>query len=301
VTGTLLTARAKVESKNEDAGLMRRRRGVSKKLKTAAFHTAASSLALLWAVPVAVVLMTAFRSVDELAQNGLASVPESFTLESFAEAWEKGGLLQGLLNSFAVTIPTVAISMALASLAAFGLSRYRIKYWKLILLVMLAGNLMPVQLTLVPVSRIMQTLGLYDQLAALVVVQVAFGIGFYTFVLYGFMRSIPFEIQDAAAIDGASPLRLFWQIILPLSRPSIAALSALSFTWVFNDLLWSLSLLISRSNLPITASILTLRGEFFTSWSVISAATVIAAIPCVVVFFIFQKSFIGGLTMGAVK
>ncbi len=131
--------------------------------------------------------------------------------------------------------------------------------------------------------------------------QTAFGLGFYTFVLYGFMRSIPGELQDAASIDGAGTIRIFFQVILPLTRPALAALGALSFTWIFNDLLWSITLLQTTSKMPTTAAVLSLQGQYVSSWSVIAAATVIAAIPSTLVFLIFQRSFIGGLALGSVK
>ncbi len=131
--------------------------------------------------------------------------------------------------------------------------------------------------------------------------QTAFGIGFYTFVLYGFMRTVPNELQEAATLDGAGPLRIFLQVILPLTRPALAALGALSFTWIFNDLLWSITLLQTSSKLPITAAVLSLQGQYVSSWSVIAAATVIAAIPSTIVFLVFQRSFVGGLALGAVK
>jgi multiple sugar transport system permease protein len=154
---------------------------------------------------------------------------------------------------------------------------------------------------LVPVARLTQQLNVYDTLGALIAVQVAFGIGFYTFVLYGFMRTIPGELQEAATLDGASTVRIFLQVILPLTRPALAALGALSFTWVFNDLLWSITLLQTSEKLPITAAVLSLQGQYVSSWSVIAAATVVAAVPSTIVFLLFQRSFIGGLALGSVK
>lgn len=279
--------------------LSKRRRGG--RLATVSFHTVAITLSVLWFFPILVVFSTSIRQGEDVARNGIASLPQSFSLANYAEAWESGGLLQALINSFVITAPAVVLTMALASSAAFSLSRFRIPFRRTILLVMLAGNLLPIQLALVPVSRISQSLGFYDQLVAVIAVQVAFGVGFFAFVMHGFMRSIPREIQDAAEVDGAGPFRLFWQIILPLCRPALAALSALSFTWIFNDLLWSVTLLQTQSKLPITAAVLSLNGQFVTSWAVVAAATVMAALPCIVVFLIFQKHFVSGLTLGSVK
>jgi multiple sugar transport system permease protein len=200
-----------------------------------------------------------------------------------------------------VTIPTVLLALVLSSAAAFALSRYRIPFRRTIILVMLAGNLLPPQILLVPVAKLAELLGIYDTLTALIVVQVGFGLGFYTFVLQGFMRSIPDEIQQAALIDGAGVAQIFWRIILPMTRPALAALGALAFTWTFNDLLWSITVLRTGTVMPVTPALLGLQGQYVSNWNVIAAGSVIAAVPTVAVFLRFQKHFISGLAIGAIK
>ncbi|PVU83866.1 carbohydrate ABC transporter permease [Cellulomonas sp. WB94] len=284
-----------------DHAASHRRHSRRRTLATAGFHTGATLVSLLWFAPILLVLVTSFRTFDDVAGNGIASVPRTFTFATYAQAWSQGGMFRALMNSLVVTVPTVVLSLALAAIAAFGLSRYRIPFRRTALLLMLAGNLLPVQMLLIPVTRVTQQLGVYDTLLALVVVQTAFGLGFYVFVLYGFMRTVPRELQEAATLDGAGPVRIFLRVILPLTRPALAALGALAFTWVFNDLLWSITLLQTSAKLPITAAVLSLQGQYVSSWSVIAAATIIAAIPPTIVFLLFQRSFIGGLALGAVK
>jgi multiple sugar transport system permease protein len=283
------------------ASALPQRRSRRKTAATVGFHSAGILISLAWFAPIIVVLVTSFRTFDDVSANGIASFPHTFTFSTYLQAWNQGGMFQALVNSMIVTVPTVLLSLLLAAAAAFGLSRFRIPLRRTILLVMLAGNLLPVQMLLIPVSRITQQLDVYDTLGALIAVQVAFGLGFYTFVLYGFMRTIPHELQEAATLDGAGAIRIFFQVILPLTRPALAALGALSFTWVFNDLLWSITLLQTSEKLPITAAVLSLQGEYVSSWSVIAAATVVAAIPSTIVFLVFQRSFIGGLALGSVK
>ncbi|SEG82296.1 carbohydrate ABC transporter membrane protein 2, CUT1 family [Actinacidiphila yanglinensis] len=268
---------------------------------TVAFHGSASLLSVLWLVPIAVVLITATRSFDDIAAHGLGSMPHTFTLGGFRSAWTDGGQQQALINSLLVTIPTVLLSLLLASMAAFALSRYAVPFRRALLLLMLSGNLLPPQILLIPVSKLSEKLGVYDSLYALIGVQVGFGVGFYVFVLHGFMRSIPAEIQQAAVIDGAGPWQIYTRIILPLARPALAALTALSFTWIFNDLLWSITVLRSDSKMPITASLLGLQGQYVSQWNVIAAGSVIAAAPTVIVFLRFQRHFVAGLNLGAVK
>jgi multiple sugar transport system permease protein len=272
-----------------------------RKARTFGFHTVAGGISLLWLLPIALVLVTSIRTFDDIAQYGIGGWPHSFSLAGFAQAWTAGGEEQAMINSFIVTIPTVIITLTLASMAAFALSRYQIPFRRTILLLMLGGNLLPPQILLVPVSKLSELFGIYDTLTALIVVQTGFGLGFYTFVLQGFMRAIPGEIQQAAVIDGASPRQIFLRIILPLTRPALAALSALAFTWVFNDLLWSITVIRTDTNMPVTPALIGLQGQYVSSWNVIAAGSVIAALPTVLVFLRFQRHFVAGLALGAVK
>ncbi|MFJ5266054.1 carbohydrate ABC transporter permease [Streptomyces sp. NPDC088387] len=275
---------------------LRRRRAA-----TAGFHLGAGALSLLWLLPILLVLVTSLRSFEDIAANGLGSWPHSFTFDSFRQAWVDGGQQRALINSLIVTIPTVLITLGLASMAAFALSRYDLPFRRSLLLLMLGGNLLPPQILLIPVSKLSELMGIYDTLPALVGVQIGFGVGFYVFVLHGFMRAIPIEIQQAATVDGAGPWQLYWRIILPLTRPALAALSALSFTWIFNDLLWAITVLRSDTKMPITAALIGLQGQYVSMWNVIAAGSVIAAAPTVAVFLRFQRHFVAGLNLGAVK
>ncbi|MFF2852234.1 carbohydrate ABC transporter permease [Streptomyces sp. NPDC058001] len=279
-----------------NATALRRRRAA-----TAGFHLGAGTLAVLWLLPIALVLVTSLRSFDDIAAHGLGSLPHSFTLDNFRQAWVDGGQQRALINSLIVTVPCVIATLALAAMAAFALSRYALPLRRALLLLMLGGNLLPPQILLIPVSKLSELMGIHDTLPALIGVQIGFGVGFYVFVLHGFMRSIPDEIQQAAVIDGASPWQIFWRIILPLTRPALAALSALSFTWIFNDLLWAITVLRSDEKMPITAALIGLQGQYVSMWNVIAAGSVIAAAPTVAVFLRFQRHFVAGLNLGAVK
>ncbi|SEQ72526.1 carbohydrate ABC transporter permease [Microlunatus flavus] len=265
------------------------------------FHAVMGPVAFLWVLPLLFVIVVALRSFDDIATNGLGSLPSSFTLEAFGTAWTGGSIGGALRNSLVVTAATVVLVLFLASLSAFALSRYKIPFGRAILLAMLAGNLLPPQILLIPVSKICEMLGIYDRLFALVAVQVGFGLGFFTFVLYGFMRSLPAEVFEAAKIDGAGELRTYAVMVLPLCRPALAALAALESTWVFNDLLWALTVLRTDTKFPITAALLNLQGGYTTSWNVVAAGSLIAAVPTTIVFFAFQRHFVSGLLVGASK
>ncbi|SEB62985.1 carbohydrate ABC transporter membrane protein 2, CUT1 family [Paramicrobacterium humi] len=265
------------------------------------FHAIMAPVSLLWIAPMVFVVFVAFRSFEDITSNGLGSLPQSFTFEGFVTVFTDGLAGGAVWNSVIVTAFTVLFSLLFASWAAFALSKFAIPFNRGVLLLMLAGNLLPPQILLIPVARICESLGIADTLFALIVVQVAFGLGFYTFVLYGFMRSLPGEIFEAARVDGSGELRTYLQIVLPLCRPSLAALGALATTWVWNDLLWALTVLRSESKFPITAELLNIQGGFVSQWNVVASGAIIAAIPTAIVFFIFQKQFVSGLTIGSNK
>ena len=265
------------------------------------FHAVMAPLTVIWVAPMVFVLILAFRSFDDIAQNGTAAWPKSFTLTGFRTALGTGEMGRALWISVQVTVPAVLLSLLLASWAAYALSRHPIPGGRAVLLLMLAGNLLPPQILLIPVSRVMDSLGIYDTLFALVVIHVGFGLGFYTFVLHGFMRSIPAELTEAARIDGAGPIAIYARIIMPLCRPALAALGALATTWIFNDLIWSITVLRTEAKLPVTAALLNLQGGYTSNWSVVAAASVVAAIPTAIVFFAFQRHFVSGLLMGSNK
>jgi multiple sugar transport system permease protein len=265
------------------------------------FHVIMTPLTLLWIAPMVFVILISVRSFDDISRRGLAALPDSFGLGGFVTAVGEGGIGLALLTSAEVTVPAVLLSLWLASMAAFALSRYEIPFRRAILLTMLAGNLLPPQILLIPVARISEGLGIYDTLVGLVAIHVGFGLGFYTFVLHGFMRSIPGEITDAAKIDGAGVVQTYWRIILPLCRPSLAALGALATTWIFNDLIWSITVLRTQAKFPVTAALLNLQGGYVSNWNVVASGAILAAIPTAIVFFAFQRHFVSGLLMGSTK
>ena len=162
-------------------------------------------------------------------------------------------------------MPALFFALLLSSLTAFGLSRFQVPFRQTILLIMLGGNLLSPQSLLIPLARNAEALGIFDTYFAVIVLHAAFGLGFYVFVLYGFMLAIPPEIQQAAVIDGATPFQIYRTIILPLSRPALASMGALGFTWIFNDLLWSITVLRSEAKMPVTASLLGLQGTYLSN------------------------------------
>lgn len=256
---------------------------------------------LTWLLPVFATLLTSFRTMDDITINGFWSIPQAFSFDKFSEAWKQAHIRQYLLNSFIITIPSLIGMLFFSSLSAYSLARFKFKGNLFVYFVYVAGTMLPFQILLLPVFRLTNELGLYDTYGALILIHIAFQLGFCTFVMRNFMRTVPSEILDAARVDGCGEFRIYWQIMLPLSLPSLAALATLEFTWVFNDFLWALILLQSDSLRPVTAGLATLRGQYVTDWPLITAGALLATLPTVLVFVFLQRYFIQGLTLGSGK
>jgi len=260
-----------------------------------------TALTLLWLVPIFSAVLTSFRSMDEISRYGFFSLPKSFYLDNFTRAWTDARVEKYLINSFIITLPSLFGMLFLSSLAAYALARYRFRGNLLIYFIFVAGTMLPFQILMLPVFRLTNMLGLFDTYGALIMIHTAFQLGFCTFVLRNFMRTVPYEIVDAARVDGCGEFRIYWQIVLPLTLPALAALATLEFTWVFNDYLWAIILLRSDTLRPVTAGLATLKGQYNTEWPVITAGALLATIPTLVVFVFLQRYFIQGLTLGSGK
>jgi multiple sugar transport system permease protein len=145
------------------------------------------------------------------------------------------------------------------------------------------------------------SLSLYDSYWGVILVHVGFQTGFCVFVLSNYMRTIPYEITEAAIVDGAGVWKQYWKVTLPLCRPALAALATLEFTWIYNDFLWALVLMQTGAKYPITSALNNLRGEYFIDYNLLAAGSIIVALPTIIVFLALQRHFIAGLTLGANK
>ncbi len=256
---------------------------------------------LTYLMPFFSALVTSVRTQEDISVNGFWSIPQEVTLENFPQAWTQGGVSNYLLNSFIITIPALVGTIFLSSLSAFALARYKFRGNRPIYFMYVAGTMLPFQILLLPVFLMNNKLGTYNTYWSVIIIHIAFQLGFCTFVLRNFMRTLPGDIMDAARIDGATEWGIYWKIVMPLTVPAIAALATLEFTWIFNDYLWAILLLQDDSLKPVTAGLSTLQGQFITNWPLIVAGSLIATVPTLLVFLFLQRYFIGGLTLGSSK
>lgn len=278
--------------------------------KRVLLHAFLLSAALSWLFPVLWALFNSFRDYAYTSTHGYASFG-GFTFENFTEAWRQGDFAKHFMNSLIITVPTVVLTLLLASTVAFIVSRFSFRFNLALLGMFTAANLLPPQALIIPVYRLFREIPLphwlsdsevmLDSYLGLILVNVAFQTGFCAFVLSNYMKTLPRELYEAAQVDGAGVLRQYWSVAIPLCRPALAALTALEITWIYNEFFWATALLQTGEKFPITSSLNNLRGEFFTDYNLLSAGSVIIAIPTVVVFFLLQRQFVSGLALGATK
>lgn len=266
------------------------------------FWLAATGLIIIWLSPIIAATLTSLKSLEELNQGHYWSLPKVWSFSNYYEAFVTGGFSKYFLNSFVYTIPSVFFILLFSSMNGFALAKYNFKGNKQITLLFLAGMLIPFQILLIPVfylsSNILNT---YDTFIGVILFHVAFQLGFSSYFMRNFIRTIPNSLIEAARIDGCSHFRIYYSIVLPLMKPALAALSTLLFTWIWNDYIWALVLIQTDELKPITVALDNLKGQWVASYHLQSAGAIIAAIPPVLIFIFLQKHFIKGLTMGSGK
>jgi multiple sugar transport system permease protein len=281
------------------------------RVRRATLHAFLIVMAIGWLVPIGGAIYSSLRPYEETSEKGFISLPDTLTLQNYRDAWNQGEMSHHYWVTALIVIPSVLITLLFASFVAFGVSRFTWRFNLALLLLFTAGNLLPPQVLAQPLFQMYKRIPLPGFLSdtgyllgstvGLIIVHVAFQAGFCTFVLSNYMKTLPDEIGEAAKIDGAGVLRQFFQIILPLCKPALAALATLEFTWVFNDFFWAVLLENQGADRPITSSLANLGGQFFTNDNLVAAGSMLVAFPTLVVYLLLQRQFIGGLTLGSSK
>jgi multiple sugar transport system permease protein len=257
---------------------------------------------LIWLLPIIAVALTSIRGQGDLSVGNYWGVPSRWMLiENYTAVFQNTPMVQFMLNSFMVTIPTVIGTVVLSTLAGFALGVYRFKLNMFVFLLFVGGNFVPFQILMVPVRELSLKLGMYDTVQGLALFHIAFQTGFATFFLRNFIRDLPFELIEAARIEGASEWQIFYRVVMPLVRPAVAAVAVLIFTFIWNDYFWATVLIQGDHAMPVTGGLKSLNGQWVAQWQLVSAGSILAALPPVIVFFLLQKQFIAGLTIGASK
>jgi multiple sugar transport system permease protein len=277
-----------------------------------ALYAFLTGLAIVWLFPLGWGIYTALRPFSDTQHNGYISFPTTLNVDNFLKAWSQGEFQLHYVSTLVVTIPAVIVTLILASMVAFAVSRFSWRFNLFVLLLFTAGNLLPPQVIIVPVFKLYNFIRgvpqpfsdnglLYDQYFGLILINVAFQTGFCVFVLSNYMKTLSKELVEAALVDGASVLRIWAAVVMPLCRPALAALATLEFTFIYNDFFWGLMLIKTGDRRPITAALNNLQGQFFTNTNLLAAGALLAAIPTIAVFLVLQRQFISGLSLGSTK
>lgn len=249
--------------------------------------------------PMLWVVTNSFKSDVQLFQ-ATWELPDKLLWQNYSRAWNFG-IARYIVNSAVVTVVTVTLTVTVSLMGAYALARFDFPLKNVLFFFILGGLMLSPQVALIPLFRILVTLGIYNTYLAMIVPYVAFGIPFTTFLLRAYILSIPRELEEAALIDGAGNVGVFRHVIIPLSRPIIASAALLEAMRVWNEFMFALTFVESNNLKTLPVGVAAFTSALRTEYTVIMAGLVIAAIPMIIVFLIAQRQFIRGLTAGGIK
>ena len=258
-------------------------------------------LAVLFLLPTVGVLLSSVKEQRDIALGDLWSLPAGLYLGNFIEVLSKPAVHQYFINTLIVTVPATIVSTALGVLAGYVFAKLPFRGSNGLFLVLVSGMFFPPQVILIPLFRLFNFLGLIDTLWPVFLVHTALGIPICSLLMRNFFATVPTTLREAAIMEGASEPRVLLSVVLPLSLPALAVLATLQFTWIWNDFLWPLVFTQSDEKRTIMLGIVNLNGQYSVAWGVQGALSILASLPTLLVFLFFQRYFIKGMTMGAVK
>jgi len=265
----------------------------------AVFYTALAVLALIWFAPVFILVFTSLKSAADFAHGDTFALPQKLEWGNFARAWEVG-IRTYFVNSTLMTLIKVPAGILVASLAAFALTFINLPARRAIFTFFIIGLIVPVQMTLVPLTLLLRQVELIDNLFGLFWLYIGFGLPFGILVLRGYMQSIPKELIDAAQIDGCSWFTTYRRIVMPLSRPAVVSLVIFDGIATWNEFILAQIFLRQNSNRTLPLGLMNFQTEFSTAYELLAAAQCLSIVPLVVIYLFFQRYFVEGLA-GSVK
>ena len=272
----------------------------------APIHIVIILISVIWLLPTVTLLFTSVRSITNINTSmwwNLLWKPHQFTLENYNSVLHAAtsiGMAQAFVNSVIITLPATVLPIGIGAWAAYGFAWLRFPLRNTIFLFLVALQIIPLQMLLIPLLRLFTDWGIVGQYPALWIAHTAFGLPLAIYIMRNFMSGIPYDLLESARIDGASELRIFLNIILPLTTPALAAVAIFQFMWVWNDLLVAL-VFSGPSTAPMTVIVRSLVNAYGVGWHLMTAAAFISMALPLVIFFSLQRYFVTGLTAGSVK
>ncbi|TVP95128.1 MAG: carbohydrate ABC transporter permease [Acholeplasmatales bacterium] len=256
--------------------------------------------AAFFLIPVIYAVMSAFKPVAELRLIVPTFFPRSLTLDNFRSAWNAVPHFPTVLfNTFLVAVSSTALAVTINTMSGYALAKFRFKGDTLILMIILATIMLPLEVIMVPIFRVLRFFGMYNSLWALIIPPAATPAGI--FLMRQFLLTIPNDLIESARIDGASEWKIFYKIIVPNAKPAIATIAIFSFMWRWNDYIWPLIAISSPRKYTLQLAIATFQGQYQTDWSSLLATSAISMIPMLIIFLIFQRQFVQGTVETGMK
>jgi raffinose/stachyose/melibiose transport system permease protein len=255
---------------------------------------------LVMLYPMAIVVLSAFKSTGEIYSSPFG-LPQGFNLVNFETIWRETTFPLYLANSVLVTAGSVALIVVVATMAAYALARYTFRGNELVYLFFLSGLMLPLKLAIIPLFIQLTSMGLVDTRLGLVIVYTAMGLPSAVFILTGYLRSLPKELEESARIDGASEARILWSVMLPLARPAVVIAAINNAVPIWNDFFFPLVFIQTDALKTLPQGLTIFMGEYNTEWGVLFAGLTLAALPITLVYVLLSRQFVAGMTQGAVK
>jgi multiple sugar transport system permease protein len=257
--------------------------------------------AAIMVLPFLYLLSTSFKGQQYVLSTPPQWIPHPATASNYSDALTSDHFVRYFANSLIVSIVSTALSLLLSSMMAYAFARFRFAGRELLFRVLLAGLMIPSMMLIIPQFVLAKYLGLLDSLTGLVVFYVASTLSLNTFLLRGFFEAIPAELEQAMEVDGAGSIARYWRLILPLARPALATATIFTFLACWDEYAWALTIISTPSKETLPLGIALFQGQNSTLWGLVFAASVVAIVPVIVVFLVFQRHFVQGLTAGSLK
>ena len=258
-------------------------------------------IAVIWIAPFVFIVFTSLKANSTVMGSSAFAPPTSFEWRNFSLAWARGRFSTTVFNSAVITLIKVPLGLFMSALAAYALSRIRLPAGRAIFLLILFGTMLPFQVMLAPLFTLVNSFGLINTKVGVILPYLAFGVPYQVFILHGFFSEVPQELSEAALIDGASHFTILRRIFLPLSLPVLAALLILDFVATWNEFAMALVILQDNSTWTLPLGLMSFQSQFQSDYGQLNAAIVMTVLPATIVYLIFQRYFVSGLTSGAIK
>ena len=258
-------------------------------------------VAIVWIAPFVFIVFTSLKANSTVMGSSAFAPPTSLEWRNFAGAWARGHFSTTVFNSAVITTIKVPLGLLISAMAAYALSRIRLPAGRAIFLLVLFGTMLPFQVMLAPLFTLVNSFGLINTKVGIILPYLAFGVPYQVFILHGFFSEVPKELSEAALVDGASHFTIFRRIFLPISLPVLAALLILDFVATWNEFAMALVILQDNSTWTLPLGLMSFQSQFQSDYGQLNAAIVMTVLPATIVYLIFQRYFVSGLTSGAIK